>query len=308
MEHHNIMKLRFALFILLLSVLCTIIVYGSATASRSIKIIPVKGKIVSVILDGNEKTYYDVSKSSPVVIEVDGPGKITVMSRLSLSKTSAGSNRYSIVVKEGDKIVKIHSTATESSPATFKDRPDAAGKLRKFRLTIPEGTHTYAFYLDSTASADAAIKFSMKMTGSAKKLVTLEPLSYDKVVTAVSGEKLITYYVSSKAHPVQLLVVGPTRVKITTRLNYDNRMKGSQKYTVLVSEGEQQIKMKPLSTTKAIAITYQEWKDVVPGKNASFFVDVPEGEHTYRFSFSETLASSVSLKFSIPQKDLKNEE
>ena len=85
-------------------------------------------------------------------------------------------------------------------------------------------------------------------------------------------------------------------------------MKGSQKYTMTVSEEGKQVLMRPLVTTKALAITYKEWKDVVPGKDGSFFLDVPVGEHHYRFGLGESLGHSVSLKFSIPQKDLKNEQ
>jgi hypothetical protein len=84
-------------------------------------------------------------------------------------------------------------------------------------------------------------------------------------------------------------------------------MKGDQKYAVTLSEGGRQIVLKSLATTKSVGIEYQEWRDVVPGKVNAFFVDVPKGEHTYRVALTEGLAHSVSLKFSIPKKDLSNE-
>jgi hypothetical protein len=101
--------------------------------------------------------------------------------------------------------------------------------------------------------------------------------------------------------------VGPTRVKVTARLNFDATMKSEQPYNIAVLEGSNRIMKKSLSTTKSLGITYQEWKDVVPGKTDIFYIDVTGGEHTYKFSLEETSAQSVSLKFSIPPKDLNNE-
>ena len=85
-------------------------------------------------------------------------------------------------------------------------------------------------------------------------------------------------------------------------------MKGDQKYSVSIHESDQTILLKPLATTKSVGIEYQEWKEVVPGKINEFYLEAPKGEHVYKFNLKQTLARSVSLKFSIPKKDLSNEE
>ena len=119
---------------------------------------------------------------------------------------------------------------------------------------------------------------------------------------------MIAYYVSSQTHPVQLRVIGPTKLRISTRLNYDSTMKGEQKYSVSVWEAEKKLKLKPLSTTKSVGVHYKEMSNYIPGKVNAFFIDIPNGEHIYKFNVGETNSKSVSMKFSIPQKDLKNEE
>jgi hypothetical protein len=63
-----------------------------------------------------------------------------------------------------------------------------------------------------------------------------------------------------------------------------------------------------LQTTKSVDVAYKEWKEVVPGKSQSFSFDVPDGEHVYSFGLDQSLAASVSLRFSIPQADVANEE
>ena len=137
-----------------------------------------------------------------------------------------------------------------------------------------------------------------------KHLVAIEPLSYDRVATAVINENLTAYYVATAARPVQLRIVGPTRVSLANRLNYDVTMKGEQKYTLSVREGDALVKQWPLQTTKSTGLKYEDWKDVVPGKSIDLILQVPEGEHVYKVSLGESVAQSVSLKFSVPKSDL----
>src|SRR5207244_13085932 len=52
----------------------------------SLTLIPAKGKTVILLIDGKEKEYYLLSRLQPIKIDVDGPGKLTVMSRLKLPR------------------------------------------------------------------------------------------------------------------------------------------------------------------------------------------------------------------------------
>ena len=277
-------------------------------AGKSIPVIPVQGKAVAVVINGAEKNYYLLPKKAPIKIEVDGPGKLSIVSRLSFPTPSVGSEKYSIRIMEGKVTVKVYSTQTEKSDAVLKTSNTFLGKSRKCSLELPDGSHTYEFYLENNPSPEVALKFFFLPAKGKRKLVTLEALSYDRVVTAMVNEKLIIYYVCSGNHKAQLRVVGPTRMKVSARLNYDASMKGEQKYGISIWENGKQVLLKPFTTSKALGVSYQEWKDVVPGKVNSFYYDVPKGEHAYKFQLEESLAHSVSLKFSIHQKDLDNEE
>ncbi len=297
----NIRRLVAGWTVLVLSVLTV------AAAGRRIEVVPVQGKPVPVMIGGKESGYFLLSTKAPLVVEVDGPGKLTIVSRLAFPPTGASTGKYSISVSEGKKVVKTYSTQTDKSQATVKDSHIALGKIRKSTFPLPDGPHKYEFRLEGSTEQEAAIRFLFSPAKGASKRVTLEPLSYDRVVTAMVKEKLIAYYVCSATRKVQLRVIGPTRVDISARLSFDDRMKGSQKYTVSVWEGTKRILLKPFSTTKALGVMYQEWKEVVPGKVNTFMIDVPDGEHLLRLDFGESLGRSVAFKFSIPKRDLSNE-
>jgi len=278
-----------------------------AGGRKTVRLVPTEGKAVTILIGEKEREYFLLGNTSPVRLQVDGPGKLTVTSRLKLRAGETGSHRYSVRTKEGKNTVKMHTTLTEKSSAVFMPSGEPSGKSRKFTLNVPEGSFTYEFFLEDT-QGEAALRFSFRGSKRTGKRVTIEPLSYDRVVTVTVKEKLLAYYVSSAEHPVKLRVVGPTKVRVTTRLNFTDKMKGGQKFSVVVSEKGAAVLSRPLQTTKSVGLSYKEWKEVVPGKAMSFSFDVPGGEHVYSFGLDQTLAKAVSLRFFIPKDDLSNEE
>ena len=281
----------------------------SAGGRKSVRLIPAGASPVGLRMEGQEKEreYYLLRHDAPLTLQVEGPGKLTVVSRLKIPASAPGSARYSIRVKEGRNTLKVHSTQTEKSSATFAQSGEAAGKSRKLTMKVPEGSFTYAFSLEET-DRDAALRFTFEASKDTRKRTAIEPLTYDRIVTAVVKEKLLAYFVSTSKRQASLRVVGPTKVRVTARLNYDEKMKGAQKFSVVVSEKGKAVLARPLQTTKSVGISYKEWKEVVPGKARSFSFDVPAGEHVYSIGLDQTLSHSVSLRFSIPEGDVANEE
>lgn len=279
----------------------------SIGGTKSVVLVPLNGTKVPIQLKGNEKEYYLLRHNAPLKVQLEGPGKFTVISRLKLDATSAETEKYSLRVTEGKNTLKVQSTQTgKSDDAVFKSSGEIAGKSRKFSLLVPEGSATYEVFLDDTPK-EAAVRFLMKPSKGKRKLVAIEPLSYDRVVTANIKENLVVYYVATREHAVQFRAVGPTKVQVSARLNYDQSMKGEQKYSLVIREGSRDAGVKSLVTTKSVDLAYEEWKEVVPGKTNSVSLDVPAGEHTFQITIGESIGRSVSLRFSIPKKDLGNE-
>lgn len=279
----------------------------TVAGQKTSNLTPTGGTPVKVAVGGKEQTYYTVGSSGRLKVKVDGPGKLTVISRILLPSGSTQAQSYSIRVWEKGTVVCSQKTESDASGAVLKGAGTILGKLRKFHVDAPPGSHVYEVGIEDAGKTSAAVKLQFGRGKSKAKMANLQPVSYSRVATAVVKEKLLKYYVCAKDRGVQLRVIGPTRLKVTTRLNYDASMKGGQKFGLGVWEGDKRIKLKSFSTSKALAATYQDWKDVIPGKAVAFTLAVPSGEHYYYYKLEEGMARSVSLRFSIPQKDLKNE-
>jgi hypothetical protein len=278
----------------------------SADAGKSITITPSGGGAVKVAIGTKQQTYYTLSSSGRLRLNVEGPGRLTVMSRIVLSPGASGEKAYGITLREKGGVAGSQKTRSDRSDATLSTGAPL-GKLRKLLLRVPPGVHAYEAGLEDAGNASAVVKFQFRAGKPPGSLANLQALSYSRVATAVIKEKLVTYYVSARDRGVQVRVIGPTRLKVSTRLNYDATMKGGQKYGVGVWEGDKRIVLKSLMTSKALAVAYQDWKDVIPGKVAAFTVAVPSGEHRFTFRLEEGMGRTASFRFSIPKKDLKNE-
>jgi hypothetical protein len=261
-------------------------------------------KKITVVVKGKEKTYFGLVKDKPLSLKLAGPGTLTIVTRVIVAARDTAAASYSIDVRERTTLVKQYRTRAAASDATAAGMTGVPGKSRKFTIAVPPGNHAYELLLAQAPASEAMVRFLFSRTAGKREEVNLQASSYDRIVTAVVKEKMITYYVASKSKNVTLTVVGPTTLTVTTRLNFEPSMTGRQGYTVHVAEGNRQAARQALFTTKSMASYYRELKDVVAGKPETFSVEVPEGKHTYVFSLLETAAKSVSLKLSIPQSDV----
>lgn len=301
-------SLRIRSMALCLTVMSLVIAIHPAVAGKSVPVIPVSGTSTRILVADKAQTYYALGGSNKIVLEIDGPGRLQCISRFGLPTGTGATGEYEITIAENGSAVRTNASKTDAADAHVGAGGRVVGKMRKFSVKVPEGPHTYTVSLSKPAQGEAFARFRFTPSKGRRNLVTLEALSYQRIVTAMVKEKLITYYVATGERPVQLRVIGPTQVKVSARLNYDAKMKGGQRYAVMVKEHDTPVMTKALATSKAVGATYQEWRDVVPGKMNAFTLQVPDGEHVYSFALGESIGQSVSLKFSIPKGDLDNEK
>ncbi len=268
---------------------------------------PTPGNKISLEVSGKESEYFILEKNNSLELKVNGPTNLRVISRLNFPPGVSGSAQYGLEIKENNHLVKSYSTTSEPSSAVYKSRPGIPGKSRKFTFEVPQGSHRYIIQ-PIKVSSEVHLRFLIQSAQAKSGWSSITPTQYDQVVIAILKEKPWSYYTCTSRKPVQVKVIGPTRLRVVTRLNYESNMKGQQKYQLLVEENGKTINRQGLETTKSLTVSYQNLKTVVPGKSKTFFLEVSGGQHTYNFRLAEGLANSVSLRFSIPEKDLNNED
>src|SRR5262245_55773277 len=91
-----------------------------AKGSRNVSLTPDNGKSTIVLIDGKEREYFMLTSGATLKFQVDGPGKLTVMSRLVMPDGRAEAEGYAIRILEGGNSLKLQTTQTDRSDASIK--------------------------------------------------------------------------------------------------------------------------------------------------------------------------------------------
>jgi hypothetical protein len=119
---------------------------------------------------------------------------------------------------------------------------------------------------------------------------------YHSVLETIEEEQTTRYYELTRDGPVMITVSGPTRVRVTARLNYDETLFGGQSFTLIARLNGQEMTF-PLKCERSDDLHYENRDDIVPSNDRTLYIPLEKGTHTLYFTISGTLASSVALRF-----------
>jgi hypothetical protein len=259
-------------------------------------------------LQGKDKTYryYPVTSGQRVAVEVVGPTTLRIATRLGFSPGMVGKMSYRVQVLEGEEVIKVYSTSTEKSDLAFVGLMTLPGKKRYFQLKVPKGKHRYDFRASGSVTETIYLRFYQLAKKEKPKYVSYRPVSYKKVLNTVISQKTGRYFMATEKDPVVLQVIGPTKLKIIARGNVKSFDGGKIEFNLVAVENGREIKRVSAKKGKSKSF-YPDEKKLFPTSSTSFYLEVPKGEHTYKFYMLKCEAKSVSLRFYIPEEDLQNE-
>lgn len=253
----------------------------------------------TIYVSGNRRSYYPVTETEKVTLEISGPTRIRVLTRLAPPLEDSKEYNYSVFY-EKDNDGKRHESKlkTEISDVSFLNNKKNVGQSRSIYIRIPRGEHTYEF---STKKETIYLRFFKREINR----ISYSPIDCANVVKLIYEERELDYYRATEDKPVTLDVIGDTKVKVIARLEYTPQMSGERSYRVEVRENGDVVKTYSLSTYKSEVTTYKKEKHLIPSKGETFFLEVPEGKHTYTFRGLES-DSNVLFRFFIPERDVGN--
>lgn len=129
--------------------------------------------------------------------------------------------------------------------------------------------------------------FAQSQTLEVKKV---SPRTVINVVKRVEQE----YYLLTKNNPVEFTVLGPTTLRVFSRLLWHNDMTGSQPYKLVIRQENQD---------KVLSFETEESKSAIGakkesyGKWRSFYLDVEKSITNYKLTLLEAKSETVAVRF-----------
>jgi hypothetical protein len=242
--------------------------------------------------------YLLLTKNQPLSFSVEGPTYLRVYTRIIWPKANPGSEIYKIILQENEIEENIITLESEESRVTTDKKGRSLSKWRSFYIEVPEGLNRYKLTHWASSKDTILIKFAYE---SPRRWDEIPATEYGAVIEAIEEERIIKYYELKQDGAVTLRIKGPQRLRVITRLNYDERMIGDQNYTIML-ERNGVVEQFPLKCYKSQIITYKDRKNIVPSNARSFHVNLGDGTHTLTFKLAGTVAESAALRFLVEER------
>jgi len=261
---------------------------------------------IAVISLGKNRTYYPLSPKRSSIVSVKGPGELRILTRARFVPKEMDELDYRIIYKVDG--TEEHTLDVEgvmrSEDAMYKDGTlGVPGDSKDLTMKIGRGSHSIELVLrDSLPLVSARYLFAPRKQKKAK-WVGLSPLAPSEPVDLFAGEETAHYYRFSKEKPLKIEIIGPTDLRILTRVENSFNMKGQANYRLQIKQNGQVLQSFQLSSRRSETTTYKNNSKLVPGKAREIVFSVPKGKQQYEIVALDKGALLGQIMF--PHKDTK---
>lgn len=267
----------------------------------------VEGDKIKLSIKGKSTTYWTLDKSKPTRIKVSGPTKLKVYSRAVLPGKKKEGVYGIVTLLDGDKRYFIgRGTAYSKRVKNQGKSKQRIGEARSIYFDVPPGEHVYELTLPEDAKNPVFVRFYTKSNQPATtSWIAYLPRNHTEEVHISVKEREYIYYRTTRDEPVELDVIGPTRIRCVARLEFDHTMRGERLFRVQVWENGNVLLTKALTGIISGTATYSAPCESVVSKGENFYIEVPPGKHRLKVNTPDT-GISVLFRFYLPEKDLGN--
>lgn len=295
---------------LLISILiatCLVATIAMAAKSRHVELKP-KDAIgeISIVSIGKTRAYYPLSSVRSSIVSIKGPGELRVLTRARFVARANEELDYRIIYKvDGteEHMLDVEGVA-RSDNARYKDAAlGNPGDSKDLTLRIGRGYHSIELTLrDSLPQVSARYLFAPRKQKKTK-WVSLSPISPCEPVDLFAGEGTSHYYRFSIEKPLKIEIIGPTELRVLTRVENSYNMKGQANYRLQVRQNGQVLQSFQLSSKRSETTSYKNNSKLVPGKAREIVFKVGKGLQQYEILPLDkgTLLGQITF----PQKDAK---
>lgn len=260
----------------------------------------------SAMLKSGVKTYkyYEIESGKPVSITVKGPTRIKIRTRALLTgNIDAGD--YRMTVWEGDRVRAGRKASTKPSKLTVAESQGQVGMARDLIFKVPEGTHSYTISFQSDRISKYYLRFYQEKTKKKKSAYqNYRPYEFARREKLHSGKSVISYYFVNDKGGAKLKVIGPTKLKIFCRANFDPTVKDKSKFTLGIFENGKNVKKFSGVAKKSTKSIFANVTDLIPSTVHTFVLDVAGGEHEYEFRKVNSSSPNLAVRFKILKSSL----
>jgi hypothetical protein len=284
--------------------LVTLTLFSSPLLSKPVLLAPERGSQLMLVIGDKVTPFYRLDVDSGTYVNVTGPGELRLVTRFSLPAGVTSEATWRVEVSEGTKQLTSVDRTTAVSDLIWQGLPSRPCELFKFSLNVPEGVHRYRIGLSSSIKSFAGVRCLFSADGPVEPKSAVYPIEMVEATSVSLKEKTLDFFLADSVRPVTVRVIGPTKLRIVTRLAYSGLMKGPQKYSAVLTLDGKPIDRAALVTTKSPSTYFTNHKEWSVGESKTVYADVPLGTHEVSVRLGSSPAPALAVRFTIPKEDI----
>jgi hypothetical protein len=248
-------------------------------------------------------SYHRTTQARPAEFAVQGPVRLQVLARNIFLPAGTAPVRLRVEL-DGKPAKSLRLKATVSKKAALADG-GRVGPLQRTTVQIPAGVHKVRIVPENPSGMAALRVFKGTASRASKtKWTAFAPQTYERPLILRSGDREETWYRFTAQKPAGMTIHGPLRLKISTRLDFDQHAGPSQGYVVHAAIDAKSVGYSLKSRASQVAV-YPEMGEIVPGMAQTFTIQIPAGTHQITLRLDGTTATGATVRILVPERELR---
>ena len=239
------------------------------------------GEKKEILIITDKRRVYTVLDNDSLVYDVYGPARLELISRYPVNNKTKKSQKfsYTLFIDNEKPIMINHRYKIQRSIRSVQHPNHYFTYSGNYFFNISEGNHRIILKPSEDKRYPVLLRMLKKdFDKVAKNRNELTPMVFQSNYKVMVEGKPVSYYQLSKNRPLQLDIDGSKKLRILSRLVFDEYMGSNETYRLRVKNGKKVLGTYFLSSERSSTSYIVDIKDKVPGKWRTCDIDIPAGK------------------------------
>jgi len=239
------------------------------------------GEKKEILIITDKRRVYTVLDNDSLVYDVYGPARLELISRYPVNNKTKKSQKfsYTLFIDNEKPIMINHRYKIQRSIRSVQHPNHYFTYSGNYFFNISEGNHRIILKPSEDKRYPVLLRMLKKdFDKVAKNRNELTPMVFQSNYKVMVEGKPVSYYQLSKNRPLQLDIDGSKKLRILSRLVFDEYMGSNETYRLRVKNGKKVLGTYFLSSERSSTSYIVDIKDKVPGKWRTCEIDIPAGK------------------------------
>ena len=239
------------------------------------------GEKKEILKISDKRRMYTLLTEDSLVYQIYGPARLELIARYPSNKKTKKSQKFSyqLLINDEDPLTINHRYKIQKSIRSVQHPIHYYTYSGNYFFNLSKGNHRIVLKPFENNKYPVLVRLLKKdFEKLNKNRSELIPMVYQSSQIVIVDGKPISYYELKNKRPLQLDLNGPKKIRVLSRLIFDEYMGSNDTYRIRVKNGNKVIGTYIFSSERSSTSYIVDINDKVPGKWRTCEIDIPSGK------------------------------